>query len=251
MGNFSYLNKKRNRELFGDDFFEPPEKKTEIEKYLNSRKEAYPLAWRYFVNRLSWGINRLSDDYRAGTVELTDKQLADLHNLVLSYYSRENKKLVIPGSKDMDFFKKMTELVPDLSLFKLIYGKKGSWASRNLICKPKRPVPGGHYLNGDVVERFNVPLLLNYNVASSATSEFATLFNPNNIKPIEPLKYRKAYVELAEPTNESKKWLYANTYVAWLPVLSKRETYLAKYKKDQKMHEINVRQYKSLRWLFD
>lgn len=235
MSSIRFAQRIRDRQLQGNygrgsySNFVAAKKKTDIEKWLNQKKEAYPNSWRYFVNRLSIGVKRVQFQQKINKVNLTDKQETILNNLIKEYWNKDRKKLVIPGTKKMDFFDELTRLVPDFALLKLLYGKKNTWANQLTEVKLKSPVSGSHWTTGGFEEHYLVPLLLVYDFNLSISKEKPKLICPQSESNQGDFKLEKV---LVSPINipEDEKWKYGNSYWAWLPALSNTSTFSAETK---------------------
>lgn len=236
MGLFSSIRaaqRMRDRSGYGD--FTPRVAKNPYEKIIDGKKEAYPNTWRYFTNRLSKGILDISADYQKGKVKLTPDQLTILHDLCSKYWVSDRKKLVVPGEKNMKFVNKLQELVPDLDLFKMLYGRRGSWSSEIATVELKSPVNGSKWLRGHFIEKYQVPILLLYK-RPEKSKEKAKLIEPNNEQANG--KLQKVLIKPTVVQQEDKKWLYGSSYWAWLPAIEDDKVFYELTAQGSKRHSV-------------
>ena len=235
MSSIRFAKRARERQMRGNygrgnySSFVAAEKKTDIEKWLNQKREAYPNSWRYFVNRLSVGLQRVQYQQKINEINLSKEQQEILDALIAHYWNVERKKLIIPGTKNMNFFDEMTKLVPNFVLLKQLYGRKNSWANQLTEVKLKSPVSGAHWNAEGFKEHYLVPLLMTYNFHVDINKEKPRLIQPQT--EINQDKYKLEKV-LVTPVNipKDEAWKYGKSYWAWLPALSNKPTFSAETK---------------------
>lgn len=202
--------------------------KNPFEKILDQKKEAYPNSWKYFQNRLSKGILQASKDYKSGKIDLTSNQRQILHKVVSTYWAKDRSRLVIPGSKGMNFFQKLYEIFEDPELFKKLWGKKGSWPVIDTECELKSPVTGAIWTNGSFTQHFYIPLPTLYNRPQTAKSHKKAELIVDGGLVIPSKKVEKVLVKPIEfPEN---KWLIGGSYWAFLPKLNNDDKSEKKFK---------------------
>lgn len=202
--------------------------KNPFEKVVDQKKEAYPNSWKYFQNRVSKGILQISKDYKSGKIDLTREQRIILHKVVAKYWVKDRSKLVIAGSKGMNFFQKLYEIFEDPQLFKILWGKKGSWPLIDTECELRSPVSGAIWANGEFTQHFYVPLPTIYNrpQATKSHKKAELIIDGGLVVPSKRLE--KVLVKPLEfPDN---KWLIGASYWAFLPILNNNEKDKKKFK---------------------
>lgn len=233
MGMFSsirFAKKIRNRQAmrYSRGYqFEARKKKTDIEKFIDQRKEPYPNSWRYFVNRISWGVTRLATLSNENKIDLTSNETDIIQGVVRNYWDPNKNHLVIKGSKDMNFFEELTELIPDLDTFKLLYGNKNTWANRLMQVNLISPVSGSHWINEKFTEQYEVALPLIYNFRGKINEAQPRLINSQQ-KAVGNLE--KVLVSPLGISNQDE-WKFGKTYWIWVPAINTSKKFTALDKK--------------------